>query len=189
MDRLVSVSETALDRSRRSGRAMRFTVVVDPQGGRRISSPEPDEEEPYAEAGPVQSAPLEAALTAAHARGRTRVAEILRGDDMLSADEIAALVGTTRTTVNAKRQKRQLLGLEGATRGFRFPVWQLDENCRPFTILPELFARLGDSPWAVYRFLVQHHPELDGMTAREALRRGRSRDVLDVAETVGGSFG
>lgn len=188
VERLVDISETALDRSRRSGRVMRFTVVVDPQGGRRISSPEPHEEEPHEEAGRVQSVPLEAALTAARARGRTRVAEILRGDDMLSADEFAALVGTTRTTVNAKRQKRQVLGLEGATRGFRFPSWQLGEDGRPFEVLPDLFDRLGDSPWAVYRFLVQHHPELDGMTAREALRRGRSQDVLAVAETAGGSF-
>ena len=53
-----------------------------------------------------------------------------------------------------------------------------------FAALPALFDRLGGSPWAVYRFLVQHHPELGGRTAREALRRGRSAEVLEVAESV-----
>ena len=74
---------------------------------------------------------------------------------MLSADDFAALIGTSRVTVNAKRQNHQILGLDGAKRGYRFPAWQLDENGKPFAALPDLFDRLGDSPWAVYRFLVE----------------------------------
>jgi hypothetical protein len=47
-----------------------------------------------------------------------------------------------------------------------------------------LFARLGGSPWAVYRFLVQRHPELNGLTGRDALACGRSAEALEVAESV-----
>ena len=51
-----------------------------------------------------------------------------------------------------------------------------------------LFDRLGDSPWAVYRFLVQSHPELDGETGRDALRNGRTADVIEAAESVAETF-
>ena len=40
---------------------------------------------------------------------------------MLSAEQMARLLGTTRTTVNTKRSNHQLLGLEGAKRGIPFP--------------------------------------------------------------------
>jgi hypothetical protein len=41
------------------------------------------------------------------------------------------MLGTTRVTVNTKRQSGQVLGLDGAKRGFRFPVWQLDAEGKP----------------------------------------------------------
>jgi hypothetical protein len=131
---------------------------------------------------------LDQALASARERGRLRVADILSGGDMLTADEFAELLGTSRVTVNAKRQNHQVLGLEGAKRGFRFPDWQVGEDGKPFEALPELFDRLGDNPWAVYRFLVQHHPELDGLTGREAIQRGRTAEVVEAAESVTRAF-
>jgi hypothetical protein len=127
---------------------------------------------------------LQEALKAARRRGAVRMAEILDREEMLSADDFAHLLGTTRVTVNAKRQKRQVLGLEGAKRGFRFPRWQLGINGKPFSALPDLFDRLGDDAWAVYRFLLQHHPELDGLTGREALEQGKSRQAIEAAESI-----
>ena len=112
------------------------------------------------------------------------MAEILDREEMLSADDFAHLLGTTRVTVNAKRQKRQVLGLEGAKRGFRFPRWQLGTNGKPFSALPDLFDRLGDDTWAVYRFLLQHHPALDGLTGREALEQGKSKQAIEAAESI-----
>ena len=135
-----------------------------------------------------QDTDLEDALAAARERGRIRVADILNGEDMLSAEAFAELLGTTRVTVNTKRQQRQVLALEGAKRGFRFPVWQVGSNGKPFAVIPDLFDRLGGDAWAVYRFLVQHHPELDGLTGREALRRGKSREVVEAAESVARAF-
>jgi hypothetical protein len=87
-------------------------------------------------------------------------------------------------TVNTKRQSNQLLALDGAKRGYRFPAWQVGDDGKPFAALPGLFERLGGGAWAVYRFLVQHHPELEGLTGREALRRGRTASALDVAESI-----
>ena len=92
---------------------------------------------------------------------------------MLSAEDFAKVLGTSRVTVNTNRQNGQVLGLDGAKRGFRFPLWQLDS--------------LG-SAWAVYRFLVQPQRELDGLTRREGLARGRSRSILQAAESVARDF-
>jgi hypothetical protein len=90
--------------------------------------------------------------------------------------------------VNAWRHKNQVLGLEGATRGFRFPEWQVGPDGKPFRALPQLFDCLGGDVWAVYRFLVQHHPELGGMTGKEALQKGRVKQVVEAAESVAQAF-
>lgn len=103
---------------------------------------------------------------------------------MLSAEQFAKLIGTSRVTVNAKRLNRQILGLDGAKRGYRFPDWQIGDDGKPLQALSGLFARLGDSAWAVYRFLVQHHPELDGLTGLAALKRGKSTQALDAADGI-----
>ena len=177
----------AVAKSRAAGRAVSFRVEIDPSGGATIT---PIEETPAvavvlpAESGDVPDADLDAALEEARQRGRVRAAEILTSDDMLSADQLAALLGTSRMTVNTKRQNHLLLGLDGAKRGFRFPAWQVDEDGKPFAALPALFERLGGGPWSVYRFLVQAHPELDGLTGREALRRGKSDQALEVADSI-----
>ena len=175
----------AVAKSRAAGRAVSFRVEVDPTGGTTVTLLE----EPLAAAPPIGAAEaidedLQRALEEARGRGRARAAEILAAEDMLSADKFAALLGTTRMTVNTKRQNHQVLGLDGAKRGFRFPAWQVDEDGKPFSALPALFERLGGGPWSVYRFLVQAHPELGGLTGREALRRGKADLALEVAESI-----
>lgn len=127
---------------------------------------------------------LDAALTVARERGRLRAAEILNGEDMLSANQFAKMLGVSRVTINVKRQRHELLGLDGAKRGFRFPVWQLDEDGKPFAEIPALFARFGESPWAIYRFLIQRHPELRGLSGLEALQRGLTQKVIETADGI-----
>jgi hypothetical protein len=186
---LIESFGAALERMQRTGRAFRLMVDVEPKGALKIREIDSGSDSAIIDAAPeVANADLGRALAAARERGRRRVAEILSDPDMLSADNLARLLGTTRATINTKRQNRQLLGLEGATRGFRFPSWQIGEDGKPFSALPTLFDRLGDSPWAVYRFLVQSHPELDGETGRDALRKGRTADVIEAAESVAETF-
>lgn len=183
MTTLIETYGAALERSRLSGQPVRFVVDVTPSGEQKITPVEDEAKEAPADAHRAGS-DLPAALAAARERGRLRVAEILGGPDMLNADEFANLIGTSRMTVNAKRQKHQVLGLEGAKRGFRFPKWQIGDDGRPFPALPALFDRFEGSPWAVYRFLVQHHPELNGRTGREALRHGDDAAVIAASESV-----
>jgi hypothetical protein len=179
--------QEAIARSRKVGHRVSFRVEVDPAAGAQTITPV--EEQPFAsgDAFPVEdtskpSTKLEAALAEARARGRKRVAEIVAGEDMLSADAFAKLLGTSRVTVNARRQSGQVLGINGAKRGFRFPVWQLDKDGRPFGALPALHAMFGNGAWAVYRFLVSGHGALDGRTGLRALQQGDDASVLAAAE-------
>lgn len=131
---------------------------------------------------------LDDALAAARARGQQRAAAILSGNDMLSAEDFGQRVGATRASVNNWRKAGRVLGLSGAKRGFRYPAWQISPEGGPYEVLPELFDRLGGSSWAVYRFLVQHHPELSGRTGAEALAEGDAALVVDAAESVARAF-
>jgi hypothetical protein len=180
---LIETYGKAIEKSRRIDRPVRFSVEV--RGGSpKIESIAGKSALDKRVSAKVRNPKLEDALRAARARGQGRVADILRGRDMLSAEAFAELLGTTRVTVNAKRKNRQVLALEGATRGFRFPHWQVGSNGRPYAALPMLFERLGDDAWAVYRFLMQRHPELDGLTGREALDQGKTEQAIEAAESI-----
>lgn len=174
----------ALEKSSKEGHPFSFRVNVDPTGNAVAAPLEQVTSKESVEIDEESSLELDQALAAARDRGRIRAAEILSGKDMRSADELAELLHTTRVTINTKRQNGQLLGLDGAKRGFRFPVWQLDHNGKPYPELPALRERLG-GPWAIFRFLVQPHDELDGLTGREALERGQGEALLAAAESVG----
>ncbi|WLE00878.1 XRE family transcriptional regulator (plasmid) [Agrobacterium leguminum] len=178
----------AVQMSRKAGHQVSFRVVVDPLAGAQTISVV--EEDPAVREGGFSveevtepDAELQAALTAARERGRRRVAEILAEDDMLSAEAFADLLGVSRVTVNSKRQNGQVLGLDGAKRGFRFPAWQLDGDGRPYAALPRLHDILG-SAWAVYRFLVSPHGALDGRTGIAALKRRQDDEVIAAAEGI-----
>jgi hypothetical protein len=175
--------------SRQTGKEVRFVVDIRPDGAESVTgfaeesasfAGHPHDESRHSE--------FDRALADARRRGQLRVAEILAGPEMLSADAFAAQFGTTRATVTAWRHKNQVLGLEGATRGFRFPEWQVGADGKPFSVLPQLFDRLGGDAWAVYRFLLQRHPELGGMTGKDALQKGRVDEVLETAESVAQAF-
>ena len=166
--------------TKRSGRSGGFTVTIDPDGKSEITALAP----PKAAAEPAVEAERERAFAAARARGRIKAADVLSRADMLSAEELGDRLGISRVTVNARRQRHELLGLDGAKRGFRFPDWQVDDDGRPIEALPRLFELLGPSPWGVYRFLTQRHDVLNGAIAKDALRRGQTDQVLDAAESL-----
>lgn len=126
---------------------------------------------------------LRAALAEAYDRGDEAAARILRQADMLSSNEVARRLGVTRETINQWRRKGNLLGLEGDARGMRYPEWQIAGG-RRMRSLRELAGFFGNDPWALYRFLVARHDALDGETGVEAMRAGRSEEVLALAESM-----
>jgi hypothetical protein len=167
--------------TQKSGQASGFTVMIDAKGNPKF---EPLRNRIPPAAVSADGNRLEAALDAARERGRVRSAQILDQSDMLTAEAFAGRLGVSRMTVNARRQKHELLGLDGAKRGFRFPAWQVDEDGKAYDVLPKLFDLLGDNPWTVYRFLTQRHAALEGVTAKDALHQGKVAQVLQAAESL-----
>jgi hypothetical protein len=127
---------------------------------------------------------LAEALTAARARGAAVKEELLADPDMLNTTSMAERLGMSEEGVRLKRKRHEILGLEFAKRGIRYPSWQVLPNRHLLPALPRLFALLGDDPWRLFRFLQQHHSELGGQRALEALQRGRVESVLAAAENA-----
>lgn len=127
---------------------------------------------------------LERALREARARGDALKRDLLAAPEMLSTAAMAERLGMSSEGVRLKRKRHEVLGVDFAKRGIRYPEWQVLENRRLLPALPRLFSILGEDSWAVYRFLLQTHPELGGCRALDALKRGRGDDVLAVASNV-----
>jgi len=131
---------------------------------------------------PMDGAPMGQTAKLDHA------AQILAGADMVSADVLATKLGISRTSVNAKRQKHILLGLEGARRGYRFPIWQCDKKTgKPFAVIPRLLDILGDA-WTVHGFLMRAHPALGGLSGRDALGRDLDHQLVEAAAAEAGKL-
>jgi hypothetical protein len=135
-------------------------------------------------AGAAAQQDLVRALDAAKARGDALKRDMLADPEMLSTAELASRLGMSQEGVRLKRKRHEVLGLDLAKRGIRYPAWQIVEHQQLLPALPRLFGVLGDDPWTVYVFLLQHHPELDGARALDALRRGRIDRVIATAENV-----
>lgn len=119
---------------------------------------------------------LATSLEARHSR--------LNAGDMLSTDEAAQLVGTSRVTVNAWIKKGRAIGLSQTTRGFKLPKWQFEPLF--WNALPKVSAALSlTEGWALLSFLETPHEALDGMTPRVAIERGMIDRVLEVAAAEG----
>ncbi|MFK0332750.1 hypothetical protein ACIQUB_16650 [Rhizobium sp. NPDC090275] len=172
---LSGVSEGVI-RAKNTGGTIRVTYVI------RSLDEEPELE--IEEITPQRDA-LDIALAAARQRGSERVAEILKRPEMLSTDEFADEIGSTRETVNKKRKRHEVLGLEGAKRGVRCPKWQIGDDGQLLGGLAQLFEALNGHPWAVYRFLLQESGSLGGRTGLEMLRAGRIEDAVGAARLIG----
>jgi hypothetical protein len=149
---------------------------------------------PNGDAEPVAEKPagddfLDLALATAKARGQASVTNILTGADMLTARDFGPLIGASHETVSTKRKRHEVLGLQGATRGVKYPRWQVTDAGLPLPGLPRLFEILGEQPWTVYRFPRTAHAELGGRTALDALKAGQVDAVVGVAKSqAAGAF-
>jgi len=177
LSKVVAGYADSFAKAKRTGRFVTVTFRISPEG----------DAEPVVEAPPGDA--LDTALATARARGQVKVADILKGEEMLTARAFGPLIGASHETVNVKRAKGEILGLKGSTRGFKYPRWQVTEAGLPLPGLADLFEILGQQPWTLYRFLRTAHAELGGRTALDALKDGRVEAVMGVARNqVAGVF-
>jgi len=110
--------------------------------------------------------------------------ERLGAADMISTDEAAQLVQTTRVTINAWIAKGRAVGLTQTKRGFRMPRWQFEPPM--WDALPRLSKALGSTEgWALLSFLESPHGALNGISPRQAIEQGFSDKVIRIAEHEG----
>jgi hypothetical protein len=165
----------AVRRATETGQEVDVTIKVAPNAQATVTAAEPDA--------------FEQALAKARDRGAARIADILKGEDMLPAADFGQLVDLSHQTVNEKRKLGEILGLEGVKRGVRYPRWQIAEGGKLLPGLAEVHKALGGDPWRVYRFLRASQSEFGGVTALQALKAGRLQEVLAVtANMAAGHF-
>ena len=108
----------------------------------------------------------------------------LAAGDMVSTDDAARLVGTTRVTINSWVEKGRCIGLTQTKRGFRIPVWQFEPKF--WDVIPDLSKALGSTDgWALLSFLESPLGALNGLTPRVAIEQGQAARVLAIAAHEG----
>jgi hypothetical protein len=110
--------------------------------------------------------------------------ERLSASDMMSTDEAAKLVSTTRVTINAWIAKGRAIGLTQTKRGLRLPRWQFEPAM--WDAIPRLSSSLGTTEgWALLSFLESPHGGLNGISPRQAIEQGQVDQVIAIAEHEG----
>lgn len=103
---------------------------------------------------------------------------------MLTTDEAAELVGTTRVTVNAWIAKGRAIGLTQTRRGYRLPKWQFEPQM--WEVIPHLSKALDTvEGWAMLTFLETPMGALQGQMPRQVIERGDAAYVLKLAAAEG----
>lgn len=112
---------------------------------------------------------------------KSEVAAILKRPDMVTAEQMAERIGTTKETVNQWRKSCRIIGVAGAKRGFRYPLQQLNQFGQPYEAIPHILKKVDSDHWSAWRFLLERVPEL-GMTGFEALAHSKTGRLLAVLE-------
>jgi len=115
---------------------------------------------------------------------RTRSAEGLIDDEMLSSTEMARRLGLkVRQSVNLRNERQELIGFELGRRGLQFPAAQLDEDGRPLPGISQV-RKLFPDGYSAWRWLTASQSALDDDTPLERLQCGNLDAVLDAARSL-----
>lgn len=129
-------------------------------------------------------------LVPAIARGaEIRAGLIEAAGGVLSATQVAAMLGITRAAVDKRRLARRLLALR--IRGdWAYPAAQFQDAATPEGLSDVLAAMADASPWSVLETLLTPDDALGGAAPIAALRAGRAAEVRRlIAAQAQDSFG
>lgn len=125
-------------------------------------------------------------IVAAKLRGFELRQEMLKkSGGALSSGKVAELLNVSRQAVDKRRAANQLLALTQGRRGYSYPTFQF-ENGKTLEGLETVLKSLSAlDPWMQVRFFTSPHERLADKTPIEALRKGRTNDVVRVASEYG----
>lgn len=92
-------------------------------------------------------------------------------DEMLTVAELSKLLNASRHEVFDKVKSNSVLALQGNTRSFKFPAWQLDAKNRVLKGIKELLECLDGDHWAAYRYLSNFYPDGTGRKGYQVLQQ------------------
>lgn len=111
----------------------------------------------------------------------TEAVEKLLEDDegMMSSKAFAELLSISIQSLHERRKKGLTIGLSQTKRNVWFPRAQFDDKRRSILSgISDVLSCFDGDGWAAHRYLSTSHAFLDGTTGYDALRRGRSKEVL-----------
>jgi hypothetical protein len=134
----------------------------------------------------VEDDDLNADVMAARARGTNARRWLLTAEGGAgTAEEFGRLLGLTRQAIDNRRKAGRLLALESGKRGFRYPVWQVEDG-RILPGLEQVLRELRDfDPWMQAAFFLNPNAFLRDESPLSELRRGHLDRVLDAASVYG----
>lgn len=113
----------------------------------------------------------------ARKRGAVAAEWILSAPDMLTVEEVTALISASSEEVLRAVQDKTLLAVAIAGHDPRFPAWQFDGSGRRRAGLVDVLRELGNG-WSVFRFFGARY---QGVTNRERLLTG---DLAGLQESL-----
>lgn len=132
---------------------------------------------------PDTDAAFEQALADAVRRGRPRWLEILGSEGgVVTAGQMATLLGISRQAVDKRRQAGTLLGFRDGGREYLYPVWQVQDG-RSLPALERILAALRKGEHnekAQFLFFLPARARLGGRSALDVLREGSPAGISDV---------
>lgn len=126
-------------------------------------------------------------LASARERGTQSKRRLLEAEGgTLSALEVADLLGLRRQSVDKRRQKGLLIGLNVERRGYRYPKWQFTNDGLVLEGLPSILTTLkSQGPWVQTAYMLNRNTRLDGERPLDLLRAGQFERVLEAASNYG----
>lgn len=101
----------------------------------------------------------------------------LKQNDLLSTDDAAKLIGTSRVTIYAWINRGRCIGLTQVTRGFKIPRWQFEPTVWPW--IEKISAALGNNDgWDILSYLESPQDALGGVSPKELIEQGQGNKVL-----------
>lgn len=106
--------------------------------------------------------------------------------NVLTAPQVAKLLGTTRQTPHDRVGSQTLLAIRENGK-WLFPAWQFDPTGDDGILdgMPDILKVLEMSDYAKLNWFMRSNPYLEGLTPIQALKNGDVDQVLEQAEAAG----
>lgn len=136
---------------------------------------------------PTALSALDSPLAAARLRGlRYRRHLITAEGGVISAAQVAELLGVSRQAVDKRRRAGRLLAISTGRRGFAYPAWQFDTKHGVLPGVELIFATLDEhDPWMRLSFMLNPQSGLGERTPLQTLRDGDLAAVERAAQHFG----